>query len=214
MSLTSWMDTFTGRTVAGGWGTASDGQAWVQVAGTDTLAVGAGAGTITNATSAAANRMVLGSDIVADAQARACMTYADLVGDSIGVLLRCDATGANHYLFRPTPGSTTQIEIDKRVAGTLSTIATFASGVTIANGVHLRVAGQIVGSKLWIKAWIDGTAEPATWAGSINDTALASGGYGLYCGGQPTAVEGFTSFSGNLIFPGQPLQGNGRFAHL
>lgn len=198
-TATSWADTFAGRTVANGWGNGSSGKTWAQVTGTDLLAVGNGQGSITSAGSGASNTMLYGSDSVADAQCLVRLKLGILsFGDAMGLILRSDGTANNYYRARNVPTDATHIEIGKRVAGVNSAIATFAIGFAIADGsiIWMRFAAQ--GTTLKLKCWLDGTAEPANY-NTTNDNSFASGQYGIYSAAAPGAVEKVDNFSGNIL---------------
>ncbi|HET8911206.1 MAG TPA: hypothetical protein VFN23_07075 [Ktedonobacteraceae bacterium] len=194
-------DTFT-RANQSGWSPASDGETWFQVAGTDTLSISSNEGVVTSNASTASNRLLLGVGSITDAEGLCRIIIGDTSGDSAGILLRSDSTGANHYLARYTPGSTTTLSIDKRIAGTLSNLLTPAAGFTYAAGSHLWIRFRVQGTTLYIRAWLDGSSEPATWNGSVTDSSLASGRSGLYASGNPTTGPQFDSFSVTSLVAG------------
>lgn len=200
-------DSFTKANLSSSWGVDAIGLAWVRAAGTDTPSVSSNKAVMTNAGSAAATCMLLGSGVATDCEGLVRITVGN-TSDTTGIILRSDAAAANHYLGRLN--TTNGLIISKRVAGTLSTLASFSSGITIAANsvVWLRFRAQ--GSTLSVKAWLDGSSEPGSFAGSTTDSAFASGQFGLSCGAQPASPEKFDSFSVTYYPDVLSLSGVGR----
>src|SRR3546814_5336883 len=68
------------------------------------------------------------------------------------------------------------LELHKRVAGTVTTISNPASAIANTSQIWLRV--QVLGTRMRVRAWADGGAEPSTWTIDTTDTQLTSGTLG------------------------------------
>ncbi|GGN96196.1 hypothetical protein GCM10010112_87220 [Actinoplanes lobatus] len=180
IALAPLADTFN-RTVAAGWGTASDGPAWVgytAVGGdihngvTGLSVTPAAGGRIEVPTGAVYNRRVsMGGAKLLDADVTVDVRYPAL------------AVGANAYAgpllrFGPHPkGGTTWylVAADFTTAGTVSLVIYFArnngvnllpttfAGIPHDPAAYYRIRALIEGDRIYGKVWKVGDPEPATW---------------------------------------------------
>ncbi len=178
-------DTFAGRTVSGSLGTASDGTAWTtQVSGAGlTLSVGSNEGKATGSAGTAASQATLGTTTLADVEAVIRFGTGDGGADDTCMVLLRWATSSTYYRIGfNTPGSTLDLDIDKIVSGTKTTLASQAGAVSAGTFYWLRV--RVQGSSLYARLWADGSSEPGTWTlGPITDSAITAAGkvgLGLY----------------------------------
>ena len=144
------------RTVGSGWGTAFDGQTWVQV-GTGTTSVGSGEALISNTTGDV--HMVPGSNIWTDEDAIIQMKLSTSTMQG-GLELRY--TNTNNY-YRLSI-STTAISIIKRGFSMNTTLTTL--GTTYVVGTKYSMRFRVVSNNpvlLYARTWPTGTSEPTTW---------------------------------------------------
>src|SRR6185503_14779963 len=115
-------DTFAGRTVASGWGTASDGNVWTIQSGNG-QSVASNEGVISS--SSASTFATLGAALTgADAEGLMRFQATDILHNTAGILLRwTDAN--NHWLFR-YDGANGGINVMVKVSGTYTSQATRA----------------------------------------------------------------------------------------
>ena len=168
-----------GRTVAASWGTATSGQAYVQMGGAAAdYAVDGARGTISvTATSVdRAQRLDVGQpnqDVRID-----LITPVTPTGGSStqGVAIRLADT--NNF-YRATASISTagvvSAQLSKRVAGSLTTISTLATTLTTGGGGDLILRAQALGTTIRMKIWPSGSTEPTAWTLSAADTSLATG---------------------------------------
>lgn len=182
--MTSWADTFVGRTVGtGGWGTASDGEAWnILNNGGLTLQVSGGNGMFTEASTSQVAYLQLGSNTGVDEESlfTGALSVYSSTSDEIGNILRITGTGGtmNCYLFLIGANIGTQwriVKVTNNVGVTLTSGTFNSSGAT---NYRLRFRAQ--GALLYGKAWLSSGAEPDAWTGTAIDTGFSQGGVGLY----------------------------------
>jgi hypothetical protein len=91
----------------------------------------------------------------------------------------------------------TDIYIEKIVGGTKTTITTFPFSFTTSSHIRLRV--QHIGSALKVKAWLEGSSEPAGWDVSVTENSISAAGYfGLVSdlfGGSGTGVSEYWDYN-------------------
>jgi PKD repeat protein len=189
-------DTFT-RTVTGGFGTADTGGAWTTVGRAADLSVngstgrlqlaGAGAQNAAYLTSVSSNDTETALSLSVDKPATGGGVYVNVVGRRVG---------SDNYRTQVRFLSTGQVTVGvARTSGgsdvSLSTVTLPGSYVP---GQVLMVRLQVSGTgttALRAKVWASGTAEPAAWTVSANDTTAslqAAGSVGVigYLSGSAT----------------------------
>lgn len=184
-------DTFASRTVASGFGTASDGNVWTINAG-DGQSVGSNEGKISG--SSASTFATLGASLAtADAEVVTRVMIDDSSNTS-GLLARWTDTN-NYYLCRYD--GVGNMALFKDVAGTKTTIVSAA--FTPNAGTFYWLKFHVSGTTLEARWWQDGTSEPSTWGLSTTDSALSGSGgsankVGLY-GFVNFGTDDYDSFS-------------------
>ncbi|TNM61051.1 PKD domain-containing protein [Streptomyces sp. NP160] len=187
-----------GRTTTGGWGSADTGGAWTVGGGAGNFSVTGGAGqAVVPAAGSTVSAYLPGASstdadvqvgVVLDKPATGGGTYVSLLGRRVG---------SADYRTKVKVASNGTVTLSlTRVAGGVETSLGSVSptGLRLAAGQQLLVRLQVSGSgttSLSTKAWIAGTAEPATWAVTATDTTAAlqaAGGLGLvtYVSGSAT----------------------------
>jgi len=161
-------DSFT-RANQAGWGTATDGQAWSQVAGTLVLSIAANEGHVAGGAGASVN--FLGSKTFLDGHGLCRMKFS-ITSASISIILR--ATATNTFYFARYGNAIGQIDISKDVAGTITQLVTGAFAPAINTPFWCRF--QVSGKNLNAKWWLDGSAEPGGWTLTTTDTIIATPG--------------------------------------
>ena len=173
-------DTFT-RSTSNGWGTATSGQAWANSGGSAanysvTGTVGRVTSTDTNVRRFTTNAQVYNDvELLGSVDCAAAATGANIVAG-----LTARKTDDNNFYvawisFAPSLAMTFQIQ--KRVAGTFSTVASVILGDTHTAGTPMRIRFRIVGDALSAKTWKLGDLEPEAWTlVGTGDSALAAAG--------------------------------------
>ncbi len=125
---------------------------------------------VTATAASMADQDLLVSYIVANTTNRAYQTFW-LRGSG-------DWTGAG----RPNNGYRVQIQSDsstivwgKSVANTTTDFTSVVGANSTTAGAKQWIRFQAVGTTIRFRTWLDGNAEPTTWAGSVTDTDVASG---------------------------------------
>lgn len=175
------VDTFT-RSVSNGWGAPDVGGAWSIVGGASSLyAVNGTQGTITIETTVAVRSTIadLGSANQAftlDGLLNVAPTGAAI---NMGAYVRF-TDSSNYYWVRMQVGTDSLISLilSKRVAGSLSTVTTVATGLTNSTTIPQRLRVQIRGNRIKAKTWRSDGTEPATWAINTTDSSLTTGTFG------------------------------------
>src|SRR5260221_702393 len=178
-----------------GWGTASDGQTWVQLSGAETLAIATNEGTATG-NIGVDNWLALGTNTYADQECLVRFKFTNQTNDVPGIMLR--STGATTaYRVRNNGGSLGIRRVNSGVSTTVGVDVSFA----ISNNTFYWMRAQIIGSTIKARMWADGNAEPSTWNETATDGTPISGAgrFGLYSVINTTAtdVNTFDSFSAN-----------------
>ncbi len=149
-------DTSITRTVGSGWGTAFDGQTWVQV-GTGTTAVATGEETITNTTGDV--HMVIGSRTWTDEDGT--MRF-QLSANTISAGIELRYVDANNY-YRLS-ASQNSLSVIQRVGGVNTTLATVTPTIATSTWYRMRFRiAELSTGTLFARVWADGTLEPSTW---------------------------------------------------
>lgn len=166
-------DTFI-RSNQSGWGTASDGQTWSQIDGTDTLAISSNEGTATGKVNT--NSMQLGTKTAKDIEGLVRVSVS-ATNARAGIELR--VADANTYYACRLNGSTNQLDLCKQVSGLTSVIVSGSFTVAASTFYWIRFRAQ--GTTIEGKIWQDGNSEPGSWTVSTTDSTYTSaGGFGLY----------------------------------
>lgn len=174
------LDAF-GRSVSNGWGSADSGQAWTTSGGAASdfdVTSSTGRHTNTSANVFRASTLTAGSaeqDYAVD-----CMlAIGAAAGAEVAHWICARETDTdNHYIARLvlTTGSAVTLQLDKRVAGSVTSLA---AAVTIATGhaggEWYRVRIQALGSVIRAKAWLRTDTEPQVWQLQATDTSLTTG---------------------------------------
>ena len=170
-----------GRTVASGFGTADLGGAWTTNPAAR-YSVGGGAGLISIAapgvtttaflTGAAATSTDLTLTLALD-KVPTATAFLDVIGRRVAAnqeydgLVKVTSSGAVQLNLRKLNGSATAVNF-----GTAATVA----GLTLSAGALVNVRLQVEGvgtTTVRMKAWANGTAEPAAWLITGTDTSAA-----------------------------------------
>jgi hypothetical protein len=170
-----------GRTATEGWGTADQGGTWTTIGNAKALTVSGGAGMMA-LPAAGAGRGAMQSvidvrdvDLVArfriDRLPAGGSVYAYLVG-------RRQGTTEYRLKVRVGPSGGIYLQATRVVGGTETDIGTETklSGVTLGAGADLLLHGRIADAaptRLRLRAWAAGTAEPAGWTVDQTDATAA-----------------------------------------
>src|SRR5260221_13452930 len=149
-------DTFI-RADQSGWGSASDGQTWVQLSGAETLAIATNEGTATG-NIGVDNWLALGTNTYADQEVLVRFKFTNQTNDVPGIMLRSTAA-TTAYRVRNNGGS---LDI-RRVHSCVSTKVGVDVTFSISNNTFYWMRARIVGSTISVRMWADGNAEPGTW---------------------------------------------------
>ncbi|MFJ2432979.1 hypothetical protein ACIOWM_07175 [Streptomyces anulatus] len=169
------------RTVTGGWGTATTGQAWTNSGGTSAdYAVGSGVGTVSAGVVNSSRFTQLATLALADVDMQADVTVPVVAtGASISTGLRLRAADTSTYYYvevvRATAG-TISVLLVSRVAGVSTTIAAAVSKGAYSAGQTWTVRARLVGSVLQAKLWASAGAEPAGWDVQAYTTSISAAG--------------------------------------
>lgn len=174
-------DSFVGRTVASGLGTATDGQVWTQDTGTSIGSVGGSEGKVTGS-GTSGNTFLLGTLTSARQNVSMRVKYSG-TGDIVGVMGR--RTAATTYYRANLRAGNFEIRLDH--AGTVTQLVVAATTAlspnpfTFAVNTFYWMKFDLNGTTLQAKCWPDGHTEPATYQLSVTDSTItAAGGFGLY----------------------------------
>jgi hypothetical protein len=158
---------------AAGWGTASDGETWVEsgMSGfvSATYSISGSTGKITSGTASVNFYAILGSgtlddgSVVVQSQVSASWDYA-------GVVFRY--IDANNCYRAYYGASDTSLYLDKVVSGVATTFATFAiTAPSIATKYNLRL--YVRGTTLKVRFWAASSTEPTTWQIDTTDASIS-----------------------------------------
>ncbi len=180
-------DDFMRGPVSGGWGTATDGQAWGgdSTVGTDGLwSVVNHMGLLTSKGNNVAPTAVLGPG-AADVDVRITGTSAG--NGFFGAVARWTSTTA--WYMAQLDGTTLLIKRRDAGGGTTLMQTNFQANANTAYSIHF----QAVGSTLSASAWLASATEPATFMVTATDATYPTGQTGLGAGGSLTQFT-FTLF--------------------
>ena len=194
------------RTLASTWGNADNGGAYTLQGAAADFNVANGVGTINvplaNTTRAALLKSVSASDV--DIKFRVSFDKVAAAGpDYIYAVARLIGTSEYRPRLVLNANGTITVGASKVVSGTESSLGTgVVTGLTQTAGTFIWVRAQVVGTSpttINVKAWADGTSEPATWqftATDSNATLQAPGSLGLrvYVSSNSTNVPRVFSF--------------------
>ena len=168
------------------WGTASDGNKWGGYANTNA------AFSIQNNTGQVANTSgtydaVLGSTAT-DAEVLFTGSISSFTKSDVGALLRW--TDKNNWYRAYING--TQLVIQKKVNGTVTTLSTTTFTATANTNYSLRF--RVIGTTLYAKAWATSGTEPTSWSITTSDSSLSSGQCGIRVNITSGVTVNITSF--------------------
>lgn len=171
-----------GRTVATGLGTADAGGAWALGGTSSSFSVGSGVAAM-SLTRGKTLSGYLTATPTQDTDVTTTVRFGALpVGGPVyaGVVGRRVGTHDYSSYAVVSPAGGLQLSL-QRDGATIASSPVIASTVVAGTVVHLRM--QTVGSgttTLRARAWLDGAAEPTTWAASKTDATAANQGAGWY----------------------------------
>lgn len=199
------------------WGTADTGQTWnlgtsssgfnVYVTdGHGVIASDTPAGTIAELETSA----VPGTE---DAEATWSAVYQDppeLLDNSVewAIGLRSSSLGNDVYesnlRMRPAAnGYVVEIRVNKFVGNVFTSLATATIG-TWERDVPWHIRFRVQGSQLSVRAWEDGTAEPANWTLTVTDTSIVAGNR-IFARGFKGVTAGYRQLFGPIEVNTVPL---------
>ncbi len=202
-----------GRTSSSGWGTADTGGAWTVTGTATNYTVGGGVGVMRLGSAGADRQANLMSVLSNDTEVDVSLGIDKAAtggGVHLSVVGRRMPNGDVYYGKAKYNSNGTVDLILGRIVGTTETaLQTRATGLTVTAGARLSLRLQVVGTSpttLRAKLWREGTAEPATWTGSVTDSATSlqgSGGVGLrsYLSGSATNAPLVASYDHFLAGP-------------
>jgi hypothetical protein len=182
-------DAFT-RTVSSGWGSATAGGAWTLVGTGSAFAVDGSAGTQVATAAGQTREAYLGVDARdVDATVRLRLSALPVGASQFAYLVVRRTSSGDGYRakLRLTPDGEVRATFTRVTNGNEANVATavvIPGLAPTANGwirLHVQVSG-ISPTTLRLKAWPDGSAEPAAWAVIQTDSTAAlqvAGGIGL-----------------------------------
>lgn len=188
-------DTFT-RTVNKAWGTADQGGPWTNVGTTSAFGVNGNTATLTftAAVQSYASRLnsVSGTDF--DVQSKVSYTQNPIGSAWFGLIPRSIASNTE-YRVRVRFGSTTVFVAPYRLVSGVQTAISpeiTVPGLTPSVGAVYRTRTNISGTnptRIRMKIWLDGTAEPGTWLIDVTDSTAQL---------QAAGTTGVIGYGGNL----------------
>lgn len=165
------LDTFT-RVTANGWGVADTGQAWTTNGGAAADFSTNGTVGLISVTATLSDRFVTLDTLGVDQDISVVLdTNTVPTGGTTEYGLTGRWTDANnHYIGYAQPalitGGITAV-LARRVAGTLTVLASVALGISITADTTIRM--RLCGNRVQLKLWLTATAEPTTWAIDVID---------------------------------------------
>jgi hypothetical protein len=166
-------DTFH-RANQSGFGTSSDSETYTFSGHAATESIVSNEGVV-SATTGADTHAQLGSQTLTDQQVQ-CRIAINNASDIAGVEARfSSASGSTCYKLLWYSGD---IHFNKSVSGTNTVLSNYG-GFAMALGTFYQFKIACIGTMLYGKVWLDGTAEPANWMLTTSDASVASGGFAL-----------------------------------
>jgi hypothetical protein len=194
-------DAFGRSVAAGGWGTATDGQAWTLsggVASTERQVNGSrGVVTLTSTPTSVRNQLLPGA--VADCEVRCRMSVSAVATGAAltpAVVLRW-TSATDYYLARVHFGLSGAMQVSvARVTTQVGSAATLPYTYAASDEFEVRV--RLTGDLVQVRVWPVGALEPAVWHSeqTVVTTPIAAGQVGLAA----TALTGNTNVSPQLLF--------------
>ena len=167
------------RTVSNGWGTANSGQAWTTTGGSasDYSVSGATGQHVHNGVGVLHQAFIApgGSSnftMVTDVTIPVMPTGAAI---TVWVVIR-EVDTSNYYTAQLgiSPGGAATLTWFKRVAGSISSLASGVNVGTHTAGASWRISAAIFGTTLMAKAWLLSASDPG-WQATATDTAITAG---------------------------------------
>ena len=171
------------------WGTASDGNTWGGYANTNAaFSIQNNTGQVAN--SSGAYDAVLGPSAT-DAEVLFTGSTSSFTKNDVGALLRW--TNKSNWYRAYING--TQLVVQKKVSGTVTTLSTASFAATANTNYSIRF--RVVGTTLYAKAWVTSGTEPSGWTITTTDSSLSSGQCGIRVNITSGVTVNITSFQAN-----------------
>jgi RHS repeat-associated protein len=165
-------DSFAGRTVGSGWGTASDGSTWSTQAGDgSSLSVSGDAGHVAEAD--ASPLVSLGTGTATDSEGLVRFSTSNPGSEDCRIVLRLDGTATDYYMAGwHAEGS--DLDIFKHDGSGFTSLAATTTDVLPDTAYWIRFRAE--GTTLSARIWEDGTAEPTSWTVQVTDSSISGPG--------------------------------------
>jgi len=192
-------DTFAGRTVAGGWGTASDGNIWTLTGGSGSSeSVSGNQGHVLGSGSMSTLVATLGTSTAADTEVVDRLTSNDYANDAGQVIFRASSSSTYYAAGLDSPVSGAEINVFRVSGATKSRVANVAFAATNGTAYWQRARITTSGGSvtIMVRVWQDGTVEPSTWNLAYTDNSpLPAGMAGArsWDGGLGWAIDHFSA---------------------
>jgi hypothetical protein len=193
-------DAFGRSVAAGGWGTATDGQAWTLAGGSNSdRSVNGSRGVVTLASAITTVRFQTLPGTVADCEVRARLSVSAVATGAqlLPAVVTRFVDASNYYAARVHFGLSGAMQVSVARAGTIvGSAATLPYTYAAADEFEVRV--RVTGDLVQVRVWPVGALEPAVWHSeqTVVSSPIASGLVGLAA----VAVTGNTNSSPNLLF--------------
>lgn len=176
MPITLTTDTIASRTVATGWGTASDGTGTWSGGSTNSFAsVGSNEAQFITVSGTVFPYQYISNVTATDSETLVRVTIG-ATGNQIYPMARMQSASPNNC-YRAFL-SATLFAIQKVVSGTTTTLISTSATPTPASFYWIRF--RVVGTKLYATYWLDGTSEPSSWTLSTTSSSFNTvGNYGI-----------------------------------
>lgn len=177
-------DTFARTVAAGGWGSATTGQAWTVDGTASRYSVGSGVGQISVNAVNTAFRARLATVNLRDLDYRLGVSIPVVpTGNYIRYELIWRYIDTNNfYILRVHIGTNSVIEVQiiRVASGSETTLnSTLLETTTFSAGVMLRNRVEMIGSEISVKIWRNDEEEPDDWTLTATDSTHSSGQIGL-----------------------------------
>lgn len=159
------LDTFEGRTVVDGWGTASDGHAWSLIGTASKFDVASGSGTIETAT----GRVYAITGTYGDADVLIKFKISSRVTNAeMGVTIRCQADGSELVQFYITISATTDLLRYGKITPGGAAASSVNMPSNLVAGTWYWMQARCNGNQNRARIWADGDPVP-NWMISVYD---------------------------------------------
>lgn len=161
-----------GRTVTGGWGSATTGGAWTVTGGSTRFSVGGGSGVMVVPAGATLTG-TLASVASTSTDLRTTLALGAVPDGPLYATVSGRVVGSADYGARVKVLATGAVQLHTERSGTVLSGGTLP-GVVLTPGARLHVRVQVQGvapTTVRARAWLDGTAEPTTWHTATDATA-------------------------------------------